>query len=291
MRMTAIRPLDAYVHDFLHSLPQQAAQDAQTWITRGANFVVLYSQVRAGAVFTRQTQEDEYMVFNLDAQVYVRALGGECLASPDTLVIVPPGPSRLEVQKDGTLVRLFSRRATDLAAQAVNAFQYVHDAPGVAPLIDRPVWSETRLRSYCVNAYRPAQGNMCVFRSHNLMLNIMRPRQAPRDTRMLSPHQHEDFEQGSLALRGVWKHHLRYPWTKNLAEWREDVHLSVGSPSLLVIAPQVIHTSHNVSDGESWLLDIFAPPRKDFCTQAGTVRNAEDYPFDHEPKRTPHPSG
>jgi len=273
-------PLDASTHDFLQGPPQQETPHARSWITRAANFVVAYTQAQPGAVLARVDQPDEYMVFSIDAQARVQANGEEQALPANTLAIVPPGASRVEVDRAGALVLLFSNRATDLLALAANARHYADGAPGVAALADFPAppggW---RLRTYQVDGLRPEEGNMCVFRSSNLMLNIMRPRPAPRDTRMLSPHQHEDFEQGSLALQGDWMHHLRYPWTKDMAQWREDAHVPIGSPSLLVIPPKVIHTSRNVSDGQSWLLDIFAPPRHDFCAKPDMVRNAGDYPY------------
>jgi len=273
-------PLDASTHDFLQGPPQLETAQARSWITRAANFVVAYTRAQAGAVLARAAHPDEYMVFSLDAQARVHAAGEEQALPPNTLAIVPPGASRVEVDQPGTLVLLFSNRAADLLALAANAAHYAGGAPGVAPLADFPAApGGLRLRTYRVDEHRPEEGNMCVFRSSNLMLNIMRPRQGPRDTRVLSPHQHEDFEQGSLALQGDWMHHLRYPWTKDMSQWREDAHVSIGSPSLLVIPPKVIHTSHNVSPGQSWLLDIFAPPRHDFCARPDVVRNAADYPY------------
>ncbi|GAA5232177.1 hypothetical protein FOZ76_16225 [Verticiella sediminum] len=273
-------PLDASVHDFSPGPPQQETSHARCWITRAANFVVMYMQARPGAMLVRDAQPDEYMVFCVDALARVRAGTEAATLQSGTLAIVPPGASRIDIEAEGTLVLLFSNRATDLLALAANAAHYEAGAPGVAPLADLPEPAGGfALRTYRVAEHRPTDGNMCVFRSRNLMLNIMLPRQAPRNTRALSPHQHEDFEQGSMALRGDWVHHLRYPWTKDMSQWREDVHMSIGSPSLLVIPPKVIHTSRNVSEGESWLLDIFAPPRADFCARPGMVRNAQDYPY------------
>ena len=121
--------------------------------------------------------------------------------------------------------------------------------------------------------------NMRIFRSTKLMLNIMTPRMVARDVHKLSPHQHTDFEQGSLALRGDWVHYLRHPWTADLDDWKDDQHITIGSPSLTVVPPKVIHTSRNTNDGGAWLVDVFAPPRLDFSSKPGMVCNAADYPM------------
>ena len=48
---------------------------------------------------------------------------------------------------------------------------------------------------------------------------------------------------------------------------------------MLVIPANVLHTSQNVSQGNSWLIDIFGPPRMDFSSKPGFVINAADYPM------------
>ena len=67
---------------------------------------------------------------------------------------------------------------------------------------------------------------------------------------------------------GDWQHHLRWPWGVNLHEWRNDVHVAVGAPSLTVIPPPAIHTSTWSAPGENHLVDVFSPPRLDFSTHA-----------------------
>jgi hypothetical protein len=130
-----------------------------------------------------------------------------------------------------------------------------------------------------VAEYTKSDSNMRIFRSTNLMVNVMLPRPVPRSVHKLSPHAHADFEQGSLAVKGEWMHHVRYPWGPDMATWRDDEHLQAGSPSLAVIPPKAVHTSHNINEGGSWLFDIFAPPRMDFSLKPGMVANADDYPM------------
>jgi mannose-6-phosphate isomerase-like protein (cupin superfamily) len=119
---------------------------------------------------------------------------------------------------------------------------------------------------------------MRIFRCTNLMINVLAKRATARDVTKLSPHSHADFEQASLAVEGEYVHHLRYPWTPDMTAWREDEHLEIGSPSVTVIPPNVVHTSRNVG-GPGWLIDVFAPPRVDFSTKPGLVCNADEYPM------------
>jgi quercetin dioxygenase-like cupin family protein len=259
---------------------QQVGEDASTWLTRGANFVVAVSQTQAGSVLSRDNHPDEYMVYLVDAPAVIEAGGQRIEAKADSLSIVPPGASRITLTAAGQVVRVFSTRATDLADAASNAALYAAGAPDVAPM---QAWPDPvggfGLRNYQLNEHIQAGSNMRIFRSSNLMINIMTPRLVARDVRKLSPHSHVDFEQGSLALAGHWVHHMRYPWTPDMTTWKEDEHIEMGSPSLLVIPPKAIHTSRNVNDGGASLVDIFAPPRMDFSLKPGMVCNAADYPM------------
>ena len=265
---------------FTDMVPHQTCDDAKTWISRGANFVVCVSQVRAGTKLQRAAQDDEYMVLLVDLPARIDAGAASCNAERDSLTIVPPGASVVTALADGCVVRVFSHHATDLADAAVNAQVYARGAPEVAPLVPWPdPVGGFKLRNYLLAEHSKPDSNMRIFRSSNLMLNIMTPRLVARDVRKLSPHTHVDFEQGSLALTGEWQHHLRHPWSADMTSWRDDQHIRIGSPSLTVIPPNVIHTSNNVNDGGAWLVDIFAPPRFDFSHKPGLVCNADDYPM------------
>jgi len=260
--------------------PQEQAPGVRSWITRGANFVLVLSEVQAGARLARDDQPDEYMLLLPDAPATVTANGERLAAGAGSLTIVPPGASEVVAQAAGRVVRLFSSRCADLLPRAGNAAHYSGDTqPGVAPLQPWPAPPDGwRLRHYVLADHvRPGQKTR-VFRSSHLMINVLLPREQPRDVRELSPHAHADFEQGSLALAGRWVHHLRTPWTADMSAWREDEHLEIGSPSLLVIPPKLVHTSRNVNAGPAWLVDVFAPPRLDFERQ-GLVLNADDYPL------------
>lgn len=276
---TATRPatwLAAY-----ETPPQQQAHGVRSWIARAANFVVCVSEVQAGAVLERTGQTDEYMALltpgtgaDIEADRTV-AIEGAALA------ILPPGDSRIVIRNGGTLVRIFSSGAHDIAAAAFNSASYEGAIKDVAPLDSTyvPPGGYT-LRCYAMKDYETTtEGSaFMLFRSAHLMANIFKPFTRPRDTTRLSPHHHEDFEQCSLALSGTFVHRLRYPWGPDLSAWRADEELRLASPSLLVIPPRVTHTTYVVSPDGGWLVDLFAPARADFVARPGLVLNAADYP-------------
>lgn len=261
--------------------PQQSSAGQESWLTRSANFVVRLTRAKAGGRLERPANADEYFVLLPETGATFEA-GGETLsAEAGSLVIVPPGQSAVTAQTDGLIVSIFSAEAADLMAAASNSAAYDHDV-GAAPLSP---WPEPRggyrLRVYRLDNYNRPDTLMRLFRTRNLMVNVFRRREVPRDVHKLSPHSHTDFEQGSLSLAGRWVHHMRYPWTADLTTWQADEALEVGSPSLTVIPAQAIHTSRNLDDN-SWLVDIFGPPRADFSRRPGLVCNADDYPLPPE---------
>jgi hypothetical protein len=267
---------------FYESPPQ--AQDAlqQSWYARGQNFLVAYSKAETGAVFARSGQRDEYVLLlpEADTTATVEAGGETVHVCGFTLTIIPPGDSTVTVTAGGPVVRLLTSRNADIAALAANAGTYAGPHPQVPEF---QAWPDPvggfKIRSYSLDVPEAPGRFGKIFRCTTFMVNVFPPQIGPRDPAKLSPHHHDDFEQCSLAIGGTYVHHLRWPWTANLADWRNDEHEACGSPSICVIPPRVIHTSAAIDPGANLLVDIFSPPRIDFSNMEGWVLNAADYPM------------
>lgn len=257
-----------------------AADGTATWLTRGRTFVVALSRVHAGSVLAREAQPDEYMLFlsaGMRATVRAAAETLEVDGEGDALLILPPGDSELRLHGEGWVTRVFSHRAADLAQAAGNAQSQPVAEPDAPP---PPPPGGFRLRHYPLSRHVKPDSPARPFRSTNLMVNAFVPRDFRRDVRKMTPHAHADFDQASLALQGGFVHHIRYPWGADMTRWREDEHHAVGSPSVIVIPAQSVHTSQDVGTGWAQLVDIFSPPRPDFVEKPGWVCNEADYPLD-----------
>jgi len=260
--------------------PQESGAGQRNWYTRGQNFVVCYSEVEPGAVFERKGQVDEYVLLlhERDMTVTVEA-NGETIEVPGyTITMIPPGDSKVTCHAGGRIVRLITTQSADIAAKADNRGKYAGPHPQVPPFQPWPAPRDGwRIRSYTLDVPDEPGRFGKIFRCTTFMVNVFPP-QGPRDVTRLSPHHHDDFEQCSLALKGHYIHHLRWPWTANQHDWRSDEHEHCASPSVCVIPPRVIHTSAPSDPGSNVLVDIFSPPREDFSDMPGWVLNAEDYP-------------
>ncbi|MDB5575704.1 MAG: hypothetical protein JWR80_880 [Bradyrhizobium sp.] len=257
----------------------EEADGSPTWLLRGANFIVAATRVHNGTVLARTEHPDEYMVIAPPEMTLHIAAGGAALdVKADSLTIVPPGDSAVTAKGEGYVYRIFSCQARDLATHSANAEAYADGAPEVAPL---EPWPDPvggfRLHTYPLDDLPPSQAFGRIFRSTNLMVNLFEPFGESRPQDALSPHHHDDFEQGSLCLAGEFEHYLRAPWDKDRAAWKPDVTVQCDSPSLTVIPARTIHTT--AWFGPARMVDIFAPPRVDFSEKPGWVRNAADYPM------------
>ncbi|MCW2393298.1 hypothetical protein M2336_001811 [Sphingobium sp. B1D7B] len=265
---------------FYEEAPQETAPGLKTWLTRGQNFVVAYSQAEEGVVFDRSGQVDEYVLLLPDAQsaVTIEIDGVPHEIAGNSINFVPPGDSRITVRSAGQIVRLFSLEAQDLLARVVNPQAYAGPHPQIPPFQPWPDPVDGfKLRSYSLDVPDEPGRFGKIWRCTTFMVNVFPP-QGPRDVTKLSPHHHDDFEQCSLALEGDYMHHLRWPWTANQHDWRDDEHERCGAPSVCVIPPRVIHTSAPSAPGRNVLVDIFSPPRADFSDMPGWVLNADEYP-------------
>lgn len=267
---------------FYETEPQEDDANGKTWLGRGQNFIIAYSETKAGAVFSRKAQIDEYVVLLPDAKSSATITWqGKTETVPGySLAFVPPGDSTLTMPEGGRLVRMFSTRSEDLASACSNAAAYAVRHPNIPPF--QP-WPEPKggkqVRVYSLDVPDEPGRFGRIWRCTTFMVNVLPPDKGPRDTTKLSPHYHDDFEQCSLALEGSYTHHIRWPWTPNLHAWRPDDHELCGSPSVTVIPPPAIHTSRGMDAGVNQLVDIFSPPRLDFSEKAGWVLNADDYPM------------
>lgn len=265
---------------FAEQPPQIDDANGKTWLVRGQNFVVAYSEAKPGATFERSGQVDEYVLLleARDARATVRA-GGETVAVPGAhIVMVPPGDSSIELPDGGVITRIFTTQSADLATQAANAATYAEPDPSIPPFQPWPTPEDGfRIRAYSLDV--PAEEGRFgrIWRCTTIMVNVFEPA-GPRDPEKLSPHHHDDFEQCSLALRGSYIHHLRWPWGGNSLQWRDDEHSVCPAPSVAVIPARAIHTSAPLEPADNLLVDIFGPPRMDFSEMPGWVLNAADYP-------------
>jgi hypothetical protein len=261
--------------------PDRDEHGSRHWYARGQNFVVAYSECAEPATLRRTAQPDEWMLLLPGRGTTATITAGGQLATVTgySLAVVPAGDSKIEISGGGTVVRIFSRNAADLCARAVNAGSYTRDHANVAPLTPWPAPPDgARIRIYSLDV-PPKEGRFGrIWRCSTLMVNVLDPLEGPRDESKLSPHSHDDFEQGSLALEGEYVHHIRWPWTADRRAWRPDDHQCCGSPSLAIIPPPAIHTSQATGAGINQLVDIFSPPRRDFSAQPGWVLNASEYP-------------
>lgn len=253
---------------------------SRVWNARAANLVVSYVDGRAGDVLERSAQVDEYAVLQYSESARIHVVAGQATADIDgeAFVVVPPGDSRIELLGDGPVIRLLSVRSDDLRDSALNADAYAEPDARSAPLGE---WPEPvggfRLRVYRLAETPIAPGRFGrIFRTTNVMVNFLAEEPAPRDRHRLSPHHHDDFEQISLAVKGDFVHHIRYPWGPDSAAWRADEHRQIATPSICVIPPPTVHTTQGVGEHQQ-LIDIFSPPRVDFSA-SGWVLNAADYP-------------
>jgi hypothetical protein len=269
--------------DFTLLEPEVTSQGSRTWWVRGQNFALAYTIAQHGEVLTRCEQPDEYIaLFATDpVAASVRAGAEEVEVDSASLVVIPPGDSEIAFRRETHVVRLFSAASTDLLAKCRNHDDYAQPHANVSPFRAWPApVGGFGLRVYRIPEYPYQEGRFArIFRCSTFMVNVFDPDLAPRDPTKLSPHSHKDFEQCSLAVRGEYIHHIRQPWTSDVASWREDEHVKTASPSVTIIPPPSIHTSQSVSQAGNQLVDIFCPPRADFSAQPGWVINAAEYPM------------
>jgi len=261
--------------------PRRVGSGPASWYVRGHNFVTQYAELREGESLERAKQVDEYMVLLHDPETAVRVdtADGTQDVGGGTLLIVPPRASRITALTSGPITCFYSAASDDLLARCSNAASYLHPRPAVAPFAPWPDPPDGfHLRTYSLDVPDQPGRFGRIWRCTTLMINVLPVQHGPRDPTRLSPHVHDDFEQGSIGLYGDFVHHLRWPWSSDRTAWRDDEHLRCASPSVTVIPPTTIHTTEAVGPGAHQLIDLFSPPRRDFSERPGWVLNAEEYP-------------
>jgi len=273
----AIADRDADLVRFLDH-PAETRGGSRHWLSRSQNAVVEWIEAGAGARAFEVASEAEIMVLLLTIGAAIDGAGERVRAAGRSLCILPPG--RFSIAPDGAgACTVFASTRGDLAGRRViNQATCAQPDPRVAPVgapyrrLKAPGIEVIALDEVAAPAGNP---RLKMFQSATLSINwVEYP--GPRDRTALSPHSHADFEQISLAAAGDFVHHFRVNWSKNANRWRDDVHARVPSPSVAVIPVHLVHTTEGVGAERHLLIDVFAPPRRDFIAK-GWVANAADY--------------
>ncbi len=268
---------DPSIGAYYQEQPQQAGEGWRRWITRAANFAIIYTEGTAGASLSDHFA-DEHFLYSLaeasasgQAQIkppWVRRASPSC--RPESAPFISA--------RAATAVQVVTARESPVAA-AANAATYAGGAKEVAPV---EAWPEPlggyKVRTYATRAGYARGGLVHAYRTRKLMIVPYERFLVPRDETQLSPHAHADFEQVSVALEGEWLHHLRVPWTINRQHWKPDRTVEIGSPSVTVHPGGRDPHSQGIAGAGMRLIDVFSPPRADF-SQRGLVDNADEYPM------------
>ena len=241
---------------------------------RAGNFNVDWVRVRAGEAYEFQGDEEQMLLLPISSAT-VSVLGDTQAVGARTVTILPAGTTQVTSSEDGIAVHL----STSPSSRALNAADYAISDPRIAP-VGAPKQRKNglgRLHVIDVDAIVPPpdKPRLKMIQSSVMSINWVEY-DGPRDRTALSPHNHADLEQGSLAIYGDFVHHLRVPWSQNANDWREDIHLEAGAQTLTVIPVEMIHTTEGVGPGKHLLIDIFAPARADFIAK-GWMSNGNDY--------------
>jgi mannose-6-phosphate isomerase-like protein (cupin superfamily) len=259
--------------------PAGAPAGDRHWTGRGQNFSVAWTQAGPGGG-TRVPVEssDEILMVVLDAPAAITGRGATHTVPPRSVCILPPGAWRLDLDAGATGVVLASLRE-GATAGALNEAAYQPRDERIAPVGApwRAVREAGEIRVFSIDSVQASvdKPRLKMLQTATLSINWVEY-DGPRDRRALSPHSHGAFEQGSLALAGDFTHHLRVLWGADADAWIDDRHETLGSPSLMVVPVETIHTSEGVGPGRHLLIDVFSPPRADFIAK-GWVANSADY--------------
>lgn len=239
---------------------------------RGQNFLVDWIEAEAGTPFTCESGAEAMLLLPGGG-----ARIGDLVAPGRSVCILPPGTHRITPDAAGPIALLRSDAPAAEWAGAGNAAAYDPPDPRVAP--PGPAWTRRSPGIAIIEVDRMARAagrpRLKMLQSATMSINWVEY-EGVRDRTQLSPHSHEDFEQGSLAILGGFVHHLRVPWGPDATLWRDDVHMQAPAASLAIVPPGLIHTTEGLGAERHILIDVFCPPRVDFI-EKGWVANSGDY--------------
>lgn len=251
--------------------------DWRVWRARGKTFLVeWYEAARSDAVLERACGDETIAVFPARGG-WVSADGSPVAVPGRAIAIVPPGPHRIGASGDTVVILLSPIRPGRAQHAAVNDADYDDgSAEGMQTVGDAARFGAALQIIPVDDIVPPAdKPRLKIVRSATMSVSWIEY-EGLRDRTRLSPHDHADFEQGSLAIEGAFIHHLRVPWGPDATAWRDDMHQRAAPRSLCVIPPKMIHTTEGEGAGKHLLIDIFAPARGDFVSK-GWVFNQSAY--------------
>jgi len=263
------------------SLSHFSSEENQSSFASGQNFSVECLRSDVSSSHKIESTHESILVVP-DVAITLVFKDGTIEIPQRALVILPKGLYEISFDAKGRVFALTTGRV-DLKqshAQSQNDSEHAQSDPRVKPIghpFGQSENGENGIRIYAVDDIPHPVGNprLKFFQTSTMSINWVEYH-GSRDRTKLSPHSHEDFEQGSLAISGDFIHHLRTPWGPNADDWRDDKHMAAPPDSLLVTPPEIIHTTEGIGDGHSILIDVFAPPRRDFIAK-GWMHNAADY--------------
>jgi hypothetical protein len=261
-------------------------KDARPTTAEGVNFSISQLAGENGAQFEFHSRAETIFIAT-DCSVSLEQAGRQTPVEPRSVAIAPPGATSVSFHGKGRVFALTSGNGQAAAGTIVRRTWSLPD-PRVAE-VGAPFVRTGDARSIEVHAvddmpFPPGNPRLKFLQSATMSINWVEY-DGPRDRRTLSPHSHKQFEQGSLAIEGSFVHHIRTPWTADAGAWRDDQHIVAGASSVLVIPPELVHTTEGVSQGKHILIDVFAPVRRDFIAK-GWVHNAAAY-RDPDPQKAP----
>jgi hypothetical protein len=243
---------------------------------RGQSFLIEWLDAKANAPALQLSSDDETILMTFDASARIAGRVSETGVAGRTVVVLPAGDFQIYLGPGRAAVLSTSRKG--VSASALNAASYGKRDERVSPL--EGAWNRRNdakeLQIFEIDKVKAPADNprLKMFQSATMSINWV-DYDGPRNRKSLSPHFHDDFEQASLAAAGNFVHHLRVTWGSDADEWRDDVHMEAGSPSVLVIPPKLIHTSEGVGPGRHLLIDVFTPPRRDFIAKKWMLNSSE----------------